>query len=100
MNPIAHMISYNIHVNGEDEYHLIIPNAGSDARENKTAFAMYSFVSHFMIYPNTCNHLHRWQQLFHQYAIDMYAQIESERLGYRGRNQKVHRSEEHAHLNR
>lgn len=50
MNSIAHMIPYNIHVDGEDEYHLIIPMAGSDAGENKTAFAIYSFVSHFMIH--------------------------------------------------
>lgn len=37
-------------------------------------------------------------KLFHQYAVDMYAKIETERLAYIRFNQTKLRSEEYIHL--
>lgn len=56
------------------------------------------YAYHFMIHLNAFNHLHKYQQLFHDYAVDIYAEIESERLGYIRGNQKQPRSEDYAHL--
>jgi hypothetical protein len=44
------------------------------------------------------NHLLRCRQLFHQFIVDMYAKIESERLLYIRINQQKLRSEQYTHL--
>jgi hypothetical protein len=44
------------------------------------------------------NFILRCGKLFHQYAVDMYAKIELERLNYLRFNQVVLRSEEYIHL--
>lgn len=44
------------------------------------------------------NHILKCRQLFHQYAVDMYAKIESERLNYIRYHQRKLRSEEYIHL--
>jgi len=44
------------------------------------------------------NHLLRCRQLFHQFIVDMYAKIESERLLYIQINQQKLRSEQYIHL--
>lgn len=77
-----------LYVNGDDRYHLSIPKAGAEAGECKTFSAMNFYADHFMIHPNTFYHLHRSQQLFQQYAVDVYAKTELERLAYLRRNQK------------
>lgn len=51
-----------------------------------------------MIRENQENHILKCRQLFHQYIVDMYAKIESERLLYIRLNQKKLRSEEYIHL--
>lgn len=52
----------------------------------------------FMIRPQEDNFILRCGRLFHQYAVDMYAKIESERLNYLRFNQTRLRSEEYIHL--
>ena len=44
------------------------------------------------------NHLLKYRQLFHQFIVDMYAKIESERLLYIRLNQKKLRMEDYIHL--
>jgi len=44
------------------------------------------------------NHLLRCRQLFHQFIVDIYAKIESERLLYIRINQQNLRSEQYIHL--
>ena len=51
-----------------------------------------------MIRANEDNNILRCRQLFHQYIVDMYAKIESERLRYIKYNQAKLRSEEYIHL--
>lgn len=51
-----------------------------------------------MVRENEENHLLKYRQLFHQYIVDMYAKIETERLLYIRLNQKKLRSEEYIHL--
>jgi len=51
-----------------------------------------------MVRPQEDNFILRCDKLFHQYAVDMYAKIESERLNYLRFNQAQLRSEEYIHL--
>lgn len=51
-----------------------------------------------MIRPQDSNYILRCGKLFHQYAVDMYAKIETERLNYLRFNQARLRSEEYIHL--
>ena len=51
-----------------------------------------------MIRENAENHILKCGQLFHQYIVDMYAKIETERLLYIRLNQTKLRSEEYIHL--
>lgn len=51
-----------------------------------------------MIRQNSDNHILKCRQLFHQYIVDMYAKIETERLLYIRLNQTKLRSEEYIHL--
>ena len=85
-----------IYVNGEDGYHFGIPQAGVNFR--KTISCMDFYAYHFMIRDNSFNHLHRAQNLFHQYAVDMFAKVISERLLYIRTHQKELRAESYIHL--
>lgn len=51
-----------------------------------------------MIRRNQDNYILRYRQLFHQYIVDMYVKIESERLRFIRFNQVKLRSEEYIHL--
>lgn len=51
-----------------------------------------------MIRENVDNHILKCRQLFHQYIVDMYAKIETERLLYIRLNQAQLRSEDYIHL--
>lgn len=61
---------------------------------NKKVSAMNYYAYRIMIRENADNHLLKCRQLFHQYIVDMYVQIESERLLYIQLNQDKLRSEE------
>jgi hypothetical protein len=51
-----------------------------------------------MIRENVDNHILKCRQLFHQYIVDMYAKIETERLLFVRLNQTKLRSEQYVHL--
>ncbi|GFU35283.1 helitron_like_N domain-containing protein [Trichonephila clavipes] len=59
---------------------------------------MNFYAYRLMIRANEDNNILRCRQLFHQYIVDMYAKIESERLRYIQLNQAKLRSEEYIHL--
>ncbi|XP_055308584.1 uncharacterized protein LOC129572604, partial [Sitodiplosis mosellana] len=56
------------------------------------------FIYRLMIRENAENHLLKFQRLFQQYLVDMYAKIESERLLYIRLNQKKLRVDNYIHL--
>lgn len=64
----------------------------------KTVSAMNFYAYRLMIRQNEENYILRGKKLFHQYAVDMYAKIESERLNYIRFNQRKLRAEEYIHL--
>lgn len=51
-----------------------------------------------MVRENEDNHILKCRRLFHQYAVDMYVKVETERLTFIRLNQKKLRSEEYIHL--
>nr|XP_042905176.1 uncharacterized protein LOC122270735 [Parasteatoda tepidariorum] len=85
---------------GEDGYHFNINmrNPTTNVDINKKVSAMHYYAYRMMIRENADNHILKCRQLFHQYIVDMYAKIESERLLYIRLNQVKLRSEEYIHL--
>lgn len=59
---------------------------------------MNYYAHRLMIRINQDNYILRYRQLYHQYVVDMYAKIESERLRFIRFNQAKLRSEEYIHL--
>lgn len=59
---------------------------------------MNYYAYRLMIRENEDNHILKCRRLFQQYAVDMYAKIETERLNFIRFNQKKLRSEEYIHL--
>lgn len=86
---------------GEDGYYINIPQVNpstGSAVTKKTVSAMDFYAFRIMAREGEENHILKCRQLFHQYIVDMYAKIESERLLYIRLNQKKLRSEEYIHL--
>jgi hypothetical protein len=85
---------------GEDGYHFNIKlrNPKTDEETNKRVSAMNYYSYRLMTRENAENHILKCRQLFHQYVVDMYAKIESERLLYIRLNQTKLRSEDYIHL--
>ncbi|XP_028966748.1 uncharacterized protein LOC114828104, partial [Galendromus occidentalis] len=85
---------------GEDGYHfnLRMRNPGTDEETSKKVSAMNYHSYRIMIRDNAENHILLCRQLFHQYIVDMYAKIETERLLFIRLNQTKLRSEEYVHL--
>ncbi|XP_055924623.1 uncharacterized protein LOC129956714 [Argiope bruennichi] len=85
---------------GQDEYHLNIkqcnPNTGAEG--DKKTSSMNYYAHRLMVRLNQNNYILRYRQLFHQYIVDMYAKVESERLRFIRYNQAKLRSEEYIHL--
>ncbi|XP_055924693.1 uncharacterized protein LOC129956776 [Argiope bruennichi] len=85
---------------GQDEYHLNIkqcnPNTGAEG--DKKVSSMNYYAHRLMVRLNQNNYILRYRQLFHQYIVDMYAKVESERLRFIRYNQAKLRSEEYIHL--
>ncbi|XP_036332234.1 uncharacterized protein LOC118743575 [Rhagoletis pomonella] len=73
-------------------------NAPTDEETNKKVSAMNYYSYRLMIRQDAENHILKCRQLFHQYIVDMYAKIETERLLYIRLNQTELRSEEYIHL--
>ncbi|GBP88778.1 hypothetical protein EVAR_100700_1 [Eumeta japonica] len=68
----------------EDGYHFNIKmrNPQTDEETNKKTSTMNYYSYRLMIRQDAENHLLKCRQLFHQYIVDMYAKIETERLPY------------------
>ncbi|GFW51147.1 ATP-dependent DNA helicase [Trichonephila clavipes] len=85
---------------GDDGYHfnikMINPQTGEGTNKKVSAMNYYSY--RLMIRQNAENHILKCRQLFHQYIVDMYAKIETERLLYIRLNQTELRSEQYIHL--
>ncbi|XP_016854588.2 uncharacterized protein LOC107983828 [Anolis carolinensis] len=75
---------------------MVNPITGAET-DNKCS-AMNYYAYRIMIREHNTNHILQCRQLFHQYIVDMYAKIESERLQYIRFNQSKLRSEEYIHL--
>ncbi|GIY48194.1 helitron_like_N domain-containing protein [Caerostris extrusa] len=65
---------------------------------NKKVSSMCYYAYRLMIRNNQDNYILRYRQLYHQYVVDMYAKIESERLRFLRFNQVKLRSEDYIHL--
>lgn len=86
---------------GEDGYHFGIPlhlpgNHGPASSRTVSCRAFYSY--RFMIRKGEFDLLPRCHQLFNQYAVDMAAKMESERLLYIKLNQSKLRVDSYIHL--
>ncbi|XP_075437913.1 LOW QUALITY PROTEIN: uncharacterized protein LOC142476424 [Ascaphus truei] len=86
--------------NGDDGYHFNIMQVDptSKANTNKTVSAMDFYAYRLMIRDASQNHILHCRQLFHQFIVDMYAKIESERLLYILLHQKQLRVDQYIHL--
>lgn len=60
--------------------------------------SMDFYAYRIMVRDGETNHILKCRQLFHQFIVDMYAKIESERLLFIRLNQKKLRAEEYIHL--
>jgi hypothetical protein len=70
---------------GEDCYHFQIPQTNPSTANRgtgKKGTAIDFYACRLMTRVVEDNHLLRCRQLFHQFIVDMYAKIESERLLY------------------
>lgn len=59
---------------------------------------MNFYAYRMMVRANEDNHILKCRRVFHQYAVDMYVKIETERLTYIRLNQTKLRSEDYIHL--
>ncbi|XP_014790107.1 uncharacterized protein LOC106883568 [Octopus bimaculoides] len=88
-------------VRGEDDYHLGL-HQRVPSRRNETSTKQVScmqFYSYRFLLRHDCtNHLQRSCDLFHQFAVDVCAKMESERLSYIRFNQQKLRSNSYIHL--
>ncbi|XP_075425538.1 uncharacterized protein LOC142465468 [Ascaphus truei] len=86
--------------NGDDGYHFNIMQVdpASQANTKKTVSAMDFYAYRLMIRDASQNHILHCRQLFHQFIVDMYAKIESERLLYIRLHQKQLRVDQYIHL--
>ncbi|GFT09255.1 ATP-dependent DNA helicase [Trichonephila clavipes] len=75
---------------------MINPQTGEGTNKKVSAMNYYSY--RLMIRQNSENHILKCRQLFHQYIVDMYAKIETERLLYIRLNQTELRFEQYIHL--
>jgi len=85
----------------EDGYNFLImqtnPATGMPVESKKvSAMKFYAYI--MMLRVGAGNHILKCRQLFHQFVVDMYAKIESERLLFVRLNQKKLRVNEYIHL--
>lgn len=88
-------------VHGEEGYHFGIAQVnpiGKEPLPGKKVSCMQFYAYHFMIRDNQFNLLQRCGDLFHQYAVDMYAKVESERLLFIRTHQRQLRADSYIHL--
>ena len=84
---------------GKSGYHFGItkscPNTDQNSQKTVSSREFYSY--HFMVRENH-DHLFHFKSLLSQFATDMYAKIESERLSYIRHNQSLLRADSYIHL--
>uniref|UniRef100_UPI00358F20A2 uncharacterized protein n=1 Tax=Myxine glutinosa TaxID=7769 RepID=UPI00358F20A2 len=80
---------------GQDGYHFEVEQACGRGKK-VSANDFYAF--HIMVRKNSTNHILQCRDLFHQFIVDMYAKIESERLLFIRLHQRQLRAESYAHL--
>ncbi|CAF4940496.1 unnamed protein product [Pieris macdunnoughi] len=68
------------------------------AETNKKVSSMNYYSYRLMVRENEDNHILKCRRLFHQYAVDMYVKVETERLTFIRLNQAKLRSEEYIHI--
>lgn len=68
------------------------------AVDNKKVSAMDFYAYRIMMRTGANNHILRCRQLFHQFLVDMYPKIESERLWFIRLNKKRPRVDEYIYL--
>ena len=85
--------------NGEDGYHFqlrqINPGTGQETGRSISCKEFYAY--HFMV-RDQFNQVLRFKQVTSQFMVDMYAKIETERLGFLRRNQDKLRADNYIHL--
>ncbi|XP_036321962.1 uncharacterized protein LOC118735980 [Rhagoletis pomonella] len=89
-----------LHWKGDDGYHINIPmidpRTGLHVQKKVSAMNFYSY--RLMVRPQEQNYILRCRKLYHQYIVDMYAKIGTERLNFVRFNQAKLRSEQYIHL--
>ncbi|GFT32792.1 hypothetical protein TNCV_2815021 [Trichonephila clavipes] len=86
---------------GEPVYHFNIPVVNPTTEQpvpNKKVSCMDFYVYCMMLREHDFNLLLRTRQFFHQFLVDIYIKVESERLRYIALNQKKLRAENYIHL--
>ena len=73
-------------------------NPATNKEMNQKFSAMHYYSYRLMIRQDEDNYILKCRQLFHQYVVDMYAKIESERLLNIRLNQTKLRSEQYINL--
>ena len=85
---------------GDDGYHFqyrqINPTTTQETTKKVSAMTFYAY--RIMVRDDSFNTILKCRQLFHQYVVDMYVKIETERLKYIRFNQKRLRAENYVHL--
>ncbi|XP_050338577.1 uncharacterized protein LOC126765036 [Bactrocera neohumeralis] len=75
---------------------MIDPRTGLHVQKKVSAMNFYSY--RLMVRPQEQNYILRCRKLYHQYIVDMYVKIETERLNLIRFNQAKLRSEQYIHL--
>ncbi|CAE1273773.1 unnamed protein product [Acanthosepion pharaonis] len=86
---------------GSNGYHfkILICQASSDSMSTLKTVSCRSYYAYmFMFREGEFNHLHRCRKLFLQFAVNMAAKMESERLGFIKLNQSKLRTDSYIHL--
>lgn len=85
---------------GEDGYHFNLRqiNPSSRTTTNKKVSSKDFYAHRLMIRQNVENHILGCRELFHQFVVDMYAKVETERLLYIRHHQAKLRVDEYIHL--
>jgi hypothetical protein len=88
--------------NAEDGYSIYLRQVDPLTRlslpTNKTVIAMNFYAYRIMTRDMNLNRILRATTLFHQFLVDMYAKIETERLSFIKLNQRQLRAENYIHL--
>lgn len=85
---------------GQDGYHFQLKQMNPETGEptNKKVSSKSFYAHMLMIRANQANYILKCGKLFHQFIVDSYAKIESERLLFIRLNQKQLRAESYIHL--